>query len=274
MKRFSDTFAGLSEKKEGAFMPFTVLGDPTEQDSLQILRTFARSGADMLELGIPFSDPVADGPTIQKADLRALAAGGGLDCSWRILRTFRNEFPEIPLGLLVYANLIEGTSRPSFFAAAREAGVDAVLIADVPTLEIPPFLAEMEEFHLDAVLIAASNTPAVYLKQIARQAKAFTYVVTRTGVTGADERIQPDQHQLIRTLRELSAPPVMLGFGISRPEHVRQAIEAGASGAICGSAIVRIIEEHRDFPGVMCEKIAAFVGAMKQATREIPLNAV
>lgn len=271
--RYARTFARLAERQEGMFVPFTVLGDPDAQRSRAILRALVRGGADALELGIPFSDPVADGPTIQAADVRALKAGIRPDDAFALVAELRAEEPEIPIGLLVYANLVETHGADAFYRRAARAGVDSVLIADVPTLEIDPYLAAAERAGILPVLIATPGASETQLTAIAKMTRGYTYTVTRVGVTGADdERAELDHVAQVARLKKHDAPPALLGFGISRPEHVRAALAAGAAGAISGSAIVRLIEAAADDASparlaTLETELETFVRQMKAATR-------
>jgi len=265
--RYRHTFQELRARREGAFVPFTVLGDPDPATSRDIVLALVRGGADALELGIPFSDPVADGPVIQAADVRALAAGARPSHAWDIVRAVRSAAPDLPVGLLVYANLVEARGRTEFYRTAAAAGVDSVLVADVPTLEAVAYAecARREEVH--PVLIATPNCDDGHLRTIARLAGGYTYVVTRVGVTGADREAQSVQSALFEKLRAYGAPPALVGFGVSRPEHVRAAIAAGAMGAICGSAVVRRIEEHLHDRAALLASVECFVRELKAATR-------
>jgi len=267
--RYEKMFESRAAAGEGAFVPFTVLGDPDSQCSLEIVRQLAQAGADALELGIPFSDPIADGPTIQAADVRALEAGIRMDDALGIVQTIREEFAALPIGLLVYANLVEGQGRQRFYEQVARAGVDSVLVADVPTLEAEPFAAAARAEGVLPVLIAPPTAEPDQLKEIAYLSRGYTYVVTRAGVTGADEQAQVDHRSLLVELKRLGAPPALLGFGISRPEHVRAALEAGAAGAISGSAVVRIIQKRLENREKMLADLAAFVRTMKHATRPL-----
>jgi tryptophan synthase alpha chain len=266
--RYAETFARLRARDEGAFIPFAVLGDPDLQTSPTLLRALARAGADALELGIPFSDPVADGPTIQAADIRALAAGTRPAQALSIVSALRGELPDLPIGLLVYANLVVARGARTFYKAAAEAGVDSVLVADVPTVEAEPFVEAAAAEGILSVLIATPTCSGEHLAAVARMTRGYTYVVTRAGVTGADDTAHTDHHQLCTGLRELGAAPPVLGFGISRPEHVRAALDAGAVGAISGSAVVRLVEENLDDREAMVTALERFVTAMKSATRK------
>ncbi len=271
--RYSTVFRGLTERREGAFVPFAVLGDPDPETSLEILRAFVRGGADMLELGIPFSDPVADGPVIQAADLRARKAGTTPAVALSILERFRAEQPEMPVGLLLYANLIHEPGPERFYSDLAAAGVDSVLVADVPLEESAPFRRAATAGGVDTIFMATPTTTAERLRRIVKQGGAYLYTVSRVGVTGQDSSLAGSAAPLIGKIRSLSDIPILLGFGISKPEHVRAALVAGADGAISGSAVVDIIGRHAARGAVkgkrrreLAEEIVDFVADMKRAT--------
>jgi tryptophan synthase alpha chain len=257
--RYAKMFERLRATGEGGFIPFAMLGDPDPGRSLQLILTLARSGADALELGLPFSDPVADGPVIQAAAGRALAAGVRRADCWKIVRTVREEFPDLPIGLLVYANLVCHRDPAQFYAAAADVGVDSVLVADLPVLESAPVAGAARAAGIAPVFIAPPNADDARLEAIAAAGEAYTYVTSREGVTGTDERLHRGQAGLIAKLKVLGAPPPVLGFGIATPDHVRAALAMGALGAISGSAVVRLAAEAGD--------VAGFVRAMKGATQ-------
>ncbi|MBV9929547.1 MAG: tryptophan synthase subunit alpha [Alphaproteobacteria bacterium] len=261
--RYDRMFERLAERDEAAFGAFVMLGDPDLATSAAMLDALVEGGADMLEVGIPFSDPVADGPVIQAAAVRALARGATPADCFALLKAFRARHPDVPVGILTYANLVVARGRDAFYRAAAEAGVDSVLVADVPLKEAAPFVASAGAAGVDPVLIAAPNTPAGTLAGIADSARGYTYCVARAGVTGADAEVAFDAGLLAR-LGELGAPPPVLGFGISRPEHVRAARRAGAAGIITGSAIVALAAGH---PGREAEAVRRFAAGMKDATR-------
>jgi tryptophan synthase alpha chain len=219
----------------------------------------------MVELGIPFSDPVADGPVIQAAAERALAAGVRTADCLELIRSFRARHADIPIGILTYANIVAARGIDGFCMALSEAGADSLLVADVPNLEAEPYAAAARLVGLDLVMISAPNTPKAALERIARLSNGYSYCVARAGVTGADERLALDHEQLFAALAELDAPPPVLGFGISRPEHVRQALDAGAVGVITGSAIVMLIAGRRPYA-----EVAEFVRQLKDATALVP----
>jgi tryptophan synthase alpha chain len=268
MSRYAAMFERLRARGEGAFGAFAMLGDPDLETSAAILDALVEGGADMLEVGIPFSDPVADGPVIQAAAVRALARGVRTADCFALLAAFRERHPEVPVGILTYANLVVAKGRDNsfrFYRMAAEAGVDSVLVADVPLFEAEPFLASAQAAGIAPVLIAAPNTPPETLAGIAQAGGGYTYCVARAGVTGADEEVRFDA-ALLAALNALGAPPPILGFGISRPRHVALALEAGAAGVISGSAIVDAIARN---PGGEAEAVRRFVADMKAATKRI-----
>ena len=260
MSRYQAMFRRLGN--EGAFGGFLMLGDPGMEESGALLDAMVEGGADMVEVGIPFSDPIADGPTIQAAADRALAAGATPAACFEVLKAFRTRYPDVPVGVLTYANLVLARGRDAFYRACAEAGVDSVLVADAPVFEAQPFVDAAREHGIDPVLIAAPNTPPETLKRVAELGRGYTYCVARAGVTGAETEMQLNHSELLGLLQEYGAPPPVLGFGISKPEHVKAALDAGAKGVISGSAIVRLIERDGDDAG---GAVRDFVRSMKEA---------
>jgi len=256
MSRYAAMFERLAANGEVAFGAFLMLGDPDLKTSAQLLDAIVEGGADMIEVGIPFSDPVADGPVIQAAAQRALAAGVRVSDCLELIAGFRRRHPDVPVGILTYANIV--VARAGFARDAAEAGADSLLIADVPAIEAERFTSEMEQAGIEPVLIAAANTPDSTLSRIAVLSKAYTYCVSRAGITGTHAGGQFDA-ELIRRLRDAGAPPPIFGFGIAEPNHVRAALDAGASGVICGSAIVDLAARGGD--------VSAFVRSLKGSTR-------
>ena len=254
MTRYAAMFDRLNG--QGAFGAFLMLGDPDPETSARLLDAVVEGGADMIEVGIPFSDPVADGPVIQATAQRALSAGVRVGDCLDLITGFRERHPNVPIGILTYANIV--MARAGFMREAAEAGADSLLIADVPTLEAEPFTREMEQAGIESVLIAAANTPDETLTRIASLSKAYTYCVTRAGITGTHAGGQFDA-TLIDRVNAAGAPPPIFGFGISKPEHVRAALDSGAKGVICGSAIVDLVSRLGD--------VARLVRALKAVTR-------
>jgi len=265
--RYESLFAALGEKQEGAFVPFVAIGDPDPQLSLRIIDTLVAAGADALELGIPFSDPLADGPTIQGAAIRALSAGTTPGKCFQILTEVRQRHPSVPIGLLMYANLVFAKGIDAFYQHCADAGVDSVLIADVPVGESAEFRAAATRHGIDSIFIAPPNADRDTLKQVAELGGGYTYLLSRAGVTGTETRAGMPVDHLLSQLAEFNAPPALLGFGIAEPTQVREAIRAGAAGAISGSAVVKIIEQHQQDPDTLLTELASFISAMKAATR-------
>lgn len=261
MSRYGAMFKRLAGRGECAFGAFLMLGDPDLETSARLLDALVEGGADMIEVGFPFSDPIADGPVIQAAAVRALKAGTRVDDCFRLLGDFRGRHPDVPVGILTYANLLAARGRDRFCADAATAGVDSLLVADVPSLEAEPYAAAARAAGLDLVMIAAPNTPGQTLSCIARLGSGYTYCVARAGVTGEQDELALKHEELFSQLRSLAAPPSVLGFGISTPEHVRQAVASGVAGVISGSAIVRLAVEQGS------EAVRDFVASMKEATK-------
>ena len=254
MSRYAAMFQRLNG--HGAFGAFLMLGDPDLETSAESLDALVEGGADMIEVGIPFSDPVADGPVIQAAAQRALAAGIRVSDCLELLAGFRRRHPSVPVGILTYANIV--AARMGFMRDAAEAGADSLLIADVPALEAERFTRDMEQAGIEPVLIAAANTPERTLARIASLSRAYTYCVSRAGITGTHAGGQFDAG-LIARVKAAGAPPPVFGFGISKPGHVRAALAAGAKGVICGSAIVDLVSRR--------ESVQSFVQSLKAVTR-------
>ncbi|QDY42064.1 tryptophan synthase subunit alpha [Candidatus Pantoea soli] len=267
MERYSQLFQRLAAKQEGAFVPFVTLGDPSPALSLQIIDTLVAGGADALELGIPFSDPLADGPTIQGATLRAFAAGTTVAQCFEMLATVRQKYPDLPIGLLMYANLVFSRGIDNFYAQCAAVGVDSVLVADVPVEESAPFRQAALRHNIAPIFICPPNASDDLLREIATHGRGYTYLLSRAGVTGAENRASLPLQHLIEKLRDYQAAPPLQGFGISEPGQVKEAIAAGAAGTISGSAIVKIIERNQSDPAALLQALQAFVSSLKAATR-------
>lgn len=266
--RYQKLFSSLESARKGAFIPFVVLGDPDKNASREAVEALIEGGADALELGFPFSDPLADGPTIQAADNRALDAGTRIDDCFAIIADVRRGHPEIPIGLLVYANLIVRRGAEKFFRDALAAGADSLLVADVPVEMSAPFREISAKTGLPLVFIAPPNADEATLEAVAKFGHGYTYLLSRAGVTGAESRAGVPVDRVLAALKKFGAPPPVLGFGISEPAQVRAALDAGAAGAISGSAVVRLIEKHRDDVPALRAALRAFAASMKAAARK------
>jgi tryptophan synthase alpha chain len=267
MTRYAAMFDRCAGRGEGAFGAYLMLGDPDPATSASYLDALVEGGADMVELGIPFSDPVADGPVVQAAAVRALAAGVRTADCLEMIAAFRTRHPDIPVGILTYANIVAARGIERFAAELAEAGADSLLVADVPTLEAQPYADAARAAHIDLVMIAAPNTPEPALARIASLSSGYTYCVARNGVTGADRAPSLRHGPLFDGLAALNAPPPILGFGIATPAHVREALESGAAGAISGSALVRLVAA-----GASPQSLSSFVSGLKAATRDPARN--
>ncbi len=264
--RYAAMFAALARRGEGAVVPFAVLGDPDMETSHAVLEALVAGGADALEVGLPFSDPIADGPAIQAADTRALKAGARTAACWELVRALRSAHPALPIGVLCYANLAVRAGLPRFYRDAAAAGADSVLVADAPMDEAEPFRAAAREAGVAFVaMVPPSATPRV-VAAVARHAEGYTYVVSRPGVTGTDAAPRQGAAELVRALKRLAAAPPLVGFGVSTPAHVREALATGAAGAITGSAVVERVAHLR--PGARdATVLTAFIREMKAASR-------
>ncbi len=240
--RIGERFARRRAEARPAFVAFLTAGDPSLDGTVKAALALDEAGADVLELGVPFSDPLADGPVIQRSSERALARGVTLERVLEAVRRIR-ERSELPLLLFSYWNplLQYGVSRLA--RDAKQAGVDGALVTDLPPEEAGEWIAQARAADLDTVFLASPTSPPERLKLVAEASRGFVYAVSRTGVTGERQSLSADASPLVQRLRALTDVPVALGFGLSTPEQVREA--AGiADGVVVGSALVRFLEEH------------------------------
>jgi tryptophan synthase alpha chain len=259
-------FAGLKSGGEGALITFVTLGDPSAKQSERIIRKLIDSGADALELGLAFSDPIADGPVIQAADERALKAGMDVDRAFSIIRRIRAAKPDIPIGLLAYCNIVYNYGIGKFYRKMKQTGIDSLLIADLSFEESAPYAEEARKNKVKQVFIVAPTTPEKRIGRIAGKAGGFIYLVSVAGITGVRKKVGKESLALIRRARRATKMPLCVGFGISRPEHVKLMLRAGADGAIVGSAIVNLISSNLGREKKMLGEISSFVKSLKAAT--------
>jgi len=260
MSRLAARFAQLRARGERALLPFLTAGDPSLEATPELVLAAAAAGADAIEIGVPFSDPIAEGPVIQRASERALRAGANLRRVLQLVAQLRPQI-EAPLLLMGYANPFYAMGAETFAAGAAEAGVDGVICPDLPPEEGADFYAALAGRGVDGVLMAGPTTTPQRLAQLARQTRGFLYYVSLTGVTGARNRLAPGIEAGVRAARQSAAIPICVGFGVSTPE---QAGEIGryADGVVVGSALVSRIEEAAN-PGAAAEAVARFVAALK-----------
>jgi len=267
MNRYKKTFSKLKKNKEKALIPFVVAGDPNYKLSLEIIKTIINSGADILELGFVFSEPIADGPTIQTAGVRALKAGVNTDKNLNFIKQIRKFSKNIPIGILIYANLIYQRGINKFYKEAKNAGIDSVLVADLPIEEADQYIKAARKNKINTIFIVSPLTSNDRLKKITKKIRGFVYVVSRLGVTGARKDLEQGTLNLLKRIRPQTKLPLCVGFGISKPEHIKAICKAGADGAIIGSAIVKIIEKNLKNKKAMLNKIKNYVSSLKKATK-------
>ena len=259
MKSYKQIF---SELDRAALIPFFVIGDPDFDTSFEIVKTAIDAGADILELGVAFSDPIADGPTIQKADIRARNAGMNVKKALEFIKKVK-AYKDIPIGLLMYYNLIYQYGAGKFFADFHEAGVNSVLVADLSIDDADEIMEPAASAGLDTVFMVTPNTETERMKLIASKTTGFIYTVSLLGVTGSRERLSEQVEGLIAKLKKLTGVPVCVGFGISKPEHAAAVAAAGADGVIIGSKIVKIIEENLGNKEKTLSEISTFIKEVK-----------
>jgi tryptophan synthase alpha chain len=261
-RRIAATFARLREEGRGALMPFVTVGDPTPDASTGVLRAVVRGGADLIELGFPYSDPLADGPTIQQSSQRALAAGTTLDQVFAIASDLRRE-TEVPLVLMTYFNPILQRGPERYLATAKEAGIDGLIVPDLPPDEGRDFYGACDAAGIDPVLLLAPTSTDERIRLVCTGCRGFLYYVSLTGITGARASLAADLGEKLGHIRTFTELPLAVGFGVSTPDHVAEVARV-ADGAIVGSALVRVIEEHRDAPDLV-ERVEGFVAALAHA---------
>jgi tryptophan synthase alpha chain len=260
MTRIEKRFAQLKSQSAKAFIPYLTAGDPSLEITLELVFALEKAGADVIELGVPFSDPIADGPVIQRATERALKNGVTVQRVLELGRTIRKK-SEIPLVLFSYFNPLLNLGLERLAADAVNAGVDGVLASDLTVEESELFVRTMSNSGLNTVFLVAPTSSPERMKKIAAASTGFLYAVSRTGVTGEQHELAADLKQFLQTLRLHTKIPVAVGFGISRPEHVR-AVWQEADGVIVGSSIVKAVEENMGRPDLV-ERVAAFAAWLK-----------
>jgi tryptophan synthase alpha chain len=264
MSRISDRFAELRARGEKALIPFVTAGDPSLAVTEEILPALAQAGADAIELGVPFSDPMAEGPTIQRSSERALAAGASLRKVLQLVARVRARV-EVPIVLMGYANNFLTMGEGAFAGAAADVGVDGVITVDLPPEEGESFHAELRARGVDPILLAAPTTRSERLEMLAKRTSGFLYFVSLTGTTGARRELSATLEREVRAVRAFSDVPVCVGFGVSTPEHAAR-IGAFADGVVVGSAVVDRIERAAS-PDAAIEAVASFVSELKRALK-------
>ncbi len=257
MTRIKDAF------KEKAFIAFLTAGDPSYEESLENFRAAIRGGASLIEVGIPFSDPIAEGPVIQEADIRALASGMTTDKVFDLVKEIRKE-SDIPLVFMTYANPVFHYGLDRFFNNAAAAGADGIIVPDVPYEEAKEFSEVTEKYGIDFIPLVAP-TSEDRIKMIAASAKGFIYVVSSMGVTGVRNEINTDLKSMVESIRSVTDVPCAIGFGISKPEQAKRMAEI-ADGVIVGSAMVKIVASEKENAP---KKLEEYVREMKDAVKSV-----
>ena len=265
---YAEMFRSTRERNEGVFIPFVVAGDPDYETSLKIVKKLVESGADALEIGFTFSDPVADGPSVQNADLRASNSGMTVEKSFEFLEEVR-QFTDKPIGLLLYFNLVYKYGVDRFYKRLNSVGINAVLIADLPPEESGQVEQVAHENRIEQIFIVSQATSNARMEKISSIGSGFIYAASVMGTTGIRNNVEKNTTELIKRIKNGCKLPVCVGFGISRPEHVEEILSAGADGAIVGSAIINIIEENLDNEEEMLKKVSKYVKNMKQSTKRM-----
>jgi tryptophan synthase alpha chain len=264
MSAIEARFAALQQRGEGALVVFVVAGHPAPLVTSDLLLAIADAGADVIELGIPFSDPLADGPVIQAASQRALQHHVTPSHVLDIAARFRGA-RDVPLVLMTCYNPIRQFGDEAFARRSAESGVNGVIVTDLPPEEADVWIAAARPNAIDTIFLLAPTTPVDRVKKIVDLATGFVYCVSRMGVTGARTELPVDLKELVDRIRARTAKPIAVGFGVSRPEHVAE-VCALADGAVVGSAVVSLVDREQSSAGLL-QEVARFVSELKSATR-------
>ena len=267
MSRIAERFARLRDGGERALIPFLTAGDPDLETSEALVLAMAEAGADLIEIGVPFSDPIAEGPTIQRASERALAGGVTLRRVLQLVKVLRPQV-KLPLLLMGYSNPLFAMGAEPFAAAAAEVGVDGIIVADLPPEEGAPLFQACRELEIDPVLMAAPTTTPERMAMLMRETRGFLYYVSLTGVTGVRTELAADIERGVRAAKALGDRPVCVGFGIARREHAAE-VGSYADGVVVGSAIVDRIEQSRSREEAV-DAVSRFITELKEPLRAQP----
>ncbi|MBW3635214.1 MAG: tryptophan synthase subunit alpha [Armatimonadetes bacterium] len=260
MSRLSRTFHALRARREAAFIPFVTCGDPDLTTTRDLALAYLRAGADVLEIGIPFTDPLADGPTIQRASERALAAGTTMDDAFSLLSDLRKQ-SAAPLVPMTYINPVWQIGYDAFAARCQEIGVDGVIISDLPPEEGQEWVEAGKKHGVNTIFLLAPTSDDARVERVAQCASGFIYAVARLGVTGARSDVPPEIGELVARVRRFSDTPICAGFGFSQPDQIRQTITGtGVDGIVVASALIDRFEK------VGREGAASFARELKAAT--------
>jgi tryptophan synthase alpha chain len=267
MSRISQTFEYLHKIHERALIPYVTAGDPDLEMTKRLVREMVRRGGDIIEIGVPFSDPLADGPIIQRASQRALQRGTTLRKILQTVSELRHEV-DVPLVLMTYYNPVFRYDEEAFVADALDAGVDGIIVPDLPPEEGQSLMELTTDTPLDMIFLAAPTSTSARLALISEASRGFVYYVSRLGTTGVRDQLADDLRLMLEQLRTSTSKPITVGFGVSTPEHVRLVAEL-ADGVVVASAILKLMEDLGDRADRL-EHVGDFVAALKAATRVPP----
>jgi tryptophan synthase alpha chain len=268
MSSIAKTFQEIKARGEGALIGYITAGDPTPDATPKIADALIKGGVDILELGLPFSDPIADGPTIQAASIHSLNAGTTPKRVLEIAKTIRSKH-DIPVVIMTYYNSVFKFGLDNFLASAKEHKVDGFIVPDLPVEESADYKKAAKTQGLDTIFLAAPSTSNERLSKIIDASSGFLYLVSRYGVTGAKTNVEDSTVQLIKRLQPFTANkvPFAVGFGISKPEHVQRVISAGADAAIVGSVFIDIIQNNAQNQKAMLRELQYTAEALKSGTK-------
>ena len=268
MNQIGESFSRLKARGEGALIAYVTAGDPDPSSTPRIVEALVNGGADIVELGIPFSDPIADGPVIQAAMIRALKAGTTPRKVLTIVRETK-ERCDVPIAVLTYYNLIFRAGVPHFLGLAHDSGVDGLIVPDLPIEEATDYKRICDSKGLDTIFLATPSTSTERLHRIVDNTSGFLYLVSVFGVTGARATLQESTLRQVRRIVPVTAGrvPLAVGFGISKTEHVKAVIESGADGAIVGSEFVHLIERNKASIVDVADAVEKRTKELKKATR-------
>jgi tryptophan synthase alpha chain len=267
MSRISQTFEYLHKIHERALIPYVTAGDPDLEMTKRLIREMVRRGGDIIEIGVPFSDPLADGPIIQRASQRALQRGTTLHKILQTVSELRHDV-DVPLVLMTYYNPVLRYGEEAFVADALDAGVDGIIVPDLPPEEGQSLIELTTDTTLDMIFLAAPTSTSARLALISEASRGFVYYVSRLGTTGVRDQLADDLRLMLERLRTSTSKPITVGFGVSTPEHVRLVADL-ADGVVVASAILKLMEDLGDRADRL-EHVGDFVAALKAATRVPP----
>jgi len=267
MSRISQTFEYLHKIHERALIPYVTAGDPDLEMTKRLVREMVRRGGDIIEIGVPFSDPLADGPIIQRASQRALQRGTTLRKILQTVSELRHEV-DVPLVLMTYYNPVFRYGEEAFVADALDAGVDGIIVPDLPPEEGQSLMELTTDTPLDMIFLAAPTSTSARLALISEASRGFVYYVSRLGTTGVRDQLADDLRLMLEQLRAATSKPIAVGFGVSTPEHVGLVADL-ADGVVVASAILKLMEDLEDQTDRL-EHVGDFVAALKAATRVPP----